>query len=319
MIAYGPPGDFDPCVLVPLARRHHHDRYACAEDAGGLVFCLDTREKHRLDFFVADNIPGNQETAIGIIHQIGPLGARPPAVKRALSAMPHHNKIRPNLPSNVPNFFSGLASHQFRRGIETQLPQSRDALVKYVREVIFHMNKCSSEARLGQQKRTGINEHRQEKDFGTALTCQKGALSEGGAPFYRSIVSEQDALIHFKPLPCNQADAATMSPWIMDELEKRVGALKHASCSTVPPVELVISRDVPSAMFDHKLRVAFCFSGAAAGFHRDTQCKSFKTLVCRECQNLPDCCQKLVTKEVKAVGAHLLTNPPVGEMGHGAY
>jgi hypothetical protein len=72
-------------------------------------------------------------------------------------------------------------------------------------------------------------------------------------------------------------------------------------------------------MFDHKLRVAFCFSGAAAGFHRDTQCKSFKRLVCRECQNLPDCCQKLATKGVKAVGAHLLTNPPVGEMGHGAY
>ena len=71
--------------------------------------------------------------------------------------------IRPNLPSDVPNFFSGLASRQFRRGIETQLPQSRDALVKYVREVIFHMNKCSSEARLGQQQRTGINEHRQEK------------------------------------------------------------------------------------------------------------------------------------------------------------
>jgi len=48
---------------------------------------LATREKHRLDFFVTDNIPGNQETAIGIIHQIGPLGARPPAIKRALSAM----------------------------------------------------------------------------------------------------------------------------------------------------------------------------------------------------------------------------------------
>ena len=63
--------------------------------------------------------------------------------------MPHHDKIRPNLPSNVPNFLSGLASHQFRRGIETQLPQSRDALVKYVREVIFHMNKCSSEAASG--------------------------------------------------------------------------------------------------------------------------------------------------------------------------
>ena len=120
--------------------------------------------------------------------------------------MPHHDKIRPNLPSNVPNFFSGLASHQFRRGIETQLPQSRDALVKYVREVIFQMNKCSSEARLGQQQRTGMSEHRQEKDVGTALTRQEGALSERGAPFYRSVVGEQDALIHFiiKPLPCSQ-------------------------------------------------------------------------------------------------------------------
>ena len=157
---------------------------------------MATRENHRLDFFVAYKFRATRKLPNGIIHQIGPLGARPPAVKRALSAMPHHNKIRPNLPSNVPNFFGGLASHQFRREIETQLPQSRDALVKYVREVIFHMNKCSSEARLGQQQRTGINEHLQEKDVGTALTCQKGALSERGAPFYRSVVSEQDARLY---------------------------------------------------------------------------------------------------------------------------
>ena len=74
--------------------------------------------------------------------------------------MAHHNKIRPNLPSEVPNFFSGLTSHQFCRGIETQLPQPGDALVKYVHEVIFRMNKCSSEGYLGQQQRTGIDEHR---------------------------------------------------------------------------------------------------------------------------------------------------------------
>ena len=39
-----------------------------------LVVGLVTREKHSLNCFVADDIPGNQETAIGIIHQIGPLG-----------------------------------------------------------------------------------------------------------------------------------------------------------------------------------------------------------------------------------------------------
>ena len=46
--------------------------------------------------------------------------------------MAHHNKIRPDLPSEVPNLFSGLTSHQLCRGVQTQLPQPGDALVKYV-------------------------------------------------------------------------------------------------------------------------------------------------------------------------------------------
>ena len=70
-------------------------------------------------------------------------------------------------------------------------------------------------------------------------------------------------------------------------------------------------------MFGHKREGRVLGFSGVAGFHRDTQCKSFKRLICRECQNVPDCCQKLVTKAVKALGAHLLTNPPVGEMGHG--
>ena len=85
--------------------------------------------------------------------------------------MAHYNEIRPDLPGDIPNFFSRVASHQSCHGIETQLPQSGDAFVKDVREVILQMNNCSSEARLGQQQRPAIDEHRQEKDFGTALTC----------------------------------------------------------------------------------------------------------------------------------------------------
>ena len=91
------------------------------------------------------------------------------------------------------------------------------------------------------------------------------------------------------------------------------------SRSPVPPVDLVTVRPAPSAMFDHKREGRLAGFSGAAGFHRDTQCKSFKRLLCRECQNVPDCCQKLATKGVKAVGAHLPTNPPVGEMGDGAY
>ena len=112
--------------------------------------------------------------------------------------MAHYNEVRPNLPGHVSNFFSRLASHQPCHGIETQLPQSGDALVKDVREVIFQMNNCSSEARLRQQQPTAIGEHRQEKDFGAALTCQKGAFPEGGAPLYRSVVSKQDPFILFE-------------------------------------------------------------------------------------------------------------------------
>jgi hypothetical protein len=44
--------------------------------------------------------------------------------------MPHHNQIRLNLLGELPNFVSGLASHQFCRGVETQLSQPGDALVE---------------------------------------------------------------------------------------------------------------------------------------------------------------------------------------------
>jgi hypothetical protein len=58
---------------------------------------------------------------------------------------------------------------------------------------------------------------------------------------------------------------------------------------------------------------------AATFFHRDTQPKPLKNLVLREPQVAPDCCRKLATKGVKDVDAHLLTDPPVGEMGHGTW
>jgi hypothetical protein len=43
------------------------------------------------------------------------------------------------------------------------------------------------------------------------------------------------------------------------------------------------------------------------------------SLVLHEPQVAPDCCRKQATKGVKAVDAHLLTDPPVGKMGHGPY
>ena len=42
------------------------------ESMCGLVLRLAARAEHSLNCFVADDIAGNQETAIGIIHQIGP-------------------------------------------------------------------------------------------------------------------------------------------------------------------------------------------------------------------------------------------------------
>ena len=66
-----------------------------------------------------------------------PLG---PDLKRALSAMAHDDEIGPNLPCEVPNLFGGLTSHQLCDGIETKLPQSRNALVKHIHKVIFHLN-----------------------------------------------------------------------------------------------------------------------------------------------------------------------------------
>jgi hypothetical protein len=40
----------------------------------GSLLRLVTQEEHSVNCFVADDVPGNQETAIGIVHQIGPFG-----------------------------------------------------------------------------------------------------------------------------------------------------------------------------------------------------------------------------------------------------
>ena len=74
--------------------------------------------------------------------------------------MSDDDNIGSNLPREVADFFGGLASHQFGHGIETQFPQSGNALIKYVDEIIFHPNRCSSERCLGEQQCTGIGKNR---------------------------------------------------------------------------------------------------------------------------------------------------------------
>jgi hypothetical protein len=74
--------------------------------------------------------------------------------------MADDDKIGTNLPREVANFFGGLASHQFSHRIETQFPQSGNALIEYVHEIIFHPSRCSSERRLGEQQRAGIRKNR---------------------------------------------------------------------------------------------------------------------------------------------------------------
>jgi len=74
--------------------------------------------------------------------------------------MAHNDKIGFDLPSKVPDFFGGLTSHQFGHGIEAQLFQSGDALIEYLREIIFQPNRCSGEGYLGQQKSGVVSEHR---------------------------------------------------------------------------------------------------------------------------------------------------------------
>jgi hypothetical protein len=55
------------------ARKHWDEHFQGS--LCGSVLRLVTHEEHSVNCFVADDVPGNQETAIGIIHQIGPLGA----------------------------------------------------------------------------------------------------------------------------------------------------------------------------------------------------------------------------------------------------
>ena len=94
-----------------------------------------------------------------LIHQVGPLGARPPTVKRTLSAMAHDDKISADVSGEVSDFFRWLASHQLCHRVKAQLSQSCNALIENRSEVIFHPNGCSSESHLGQQQRTGIAEN----------------------------------------------------------------------------------------------------------------------------------------------------------------
>ena len=72
--------------------------------------------------------------------------------------MAHDDKIGANLPCVGSDFFGGFPSHQLCDGIKTQRPQSGNALVKYFNEVMFHLNRSSSEGYFGQHKCTGIDE-----------------------------------------------------------------------------------------------------------------------------------------------------------------
>jgi len=62
-----------------------------------VVAFLAAPRKSRLNSFVTDGIARNEQTAIGIIHQIGALGTGPPAVKRTLSAVAYDDQIGSNL------------------------------------------------------------------------------------------------------------------------------------------------------------------------------------------------------------------------------
>jgi len=73
--------------------------------------------------------------------------------------MAYDNKISPDLPGEISDFFGWLTSHHLGHGVKAQLSQSCNALIENRSEVIFHPNGCSSESHLGQQQRTGIGEN----------------------------------------------------------------------------------------------------------------------------------------------------------------
>jgi len=72
--------------------------------------------------------------------------------------MAHDDEISANLPCEGPNYFGGHTSPQLCDRIETQLPQSGNALVKYIQDGIFHLNERSGVGYISQQRNTGIDE-----------------------------------------------------------------------------------------------------------------------------------------------------------------
>ena len=72
--------------------------------------------------------------------------------------MAHDDEIRLNLLCEGPNYFGGLTSPQLCDRIKTQLLQSGNALVKYIHDGIFHMNKRSGVGYVSQQRNTSIDE-----------------------------------------------------------------------------------------------------------------------------------------------------------------
>ena len=124
-----------------------------------VVAFLAAPRKSRLNSFVTDGIARNEQTAIGIIHQIGALGTGPPAVKRTLSAVAYDDQIGSNLLSKLSDLFGWLASHQLSYGVKSQVFQPGDAFIEYFFEALFHLNGCPSESYLGQQQCAAIGEN----------------------------------------------------------------------------------------------------------------------------------------------------------------
>ncbi len=74
--------------------------------------------------------------------------------------MAYDDKVSLNLSRVSPNFFGGLASHYLCDGIKTELLQSGNSLVKYIREGIFPLNEGSSVGYIRQQKCSRIHKDR---------------------------------------------------------------------------------------------------------------------------------------------------------------
>jgi hypothetical protein len=63
--------------------------------------------------------------------------------------MANDDKISPDLPREISDFFGWLASDHLGDGVKAQLFQSSNAFIEYLPEAIFHLNRCPSESYLG--------------------------------------------------------------------------------------------------------------------------------------------------------------------------